>query len=385
MNQLFYIRMEVERSILNMTKMKNRIRAMIMVTGILAITLQSASAQIGDIGTILSGGVEDAELILGEYLRPLANSLGANLNGGWYNTAKVHGTLGFDVTFTVSTAFAPDEAKIYDIANLAGLTGIPSTPTAPTVTGETGSGPDIQYSLQDPTGTVTLPFSYEHPAGTGVSLLPSPMVNAGIGLPKGFEIMGRFMPRMKIQGTEFGLWGVGVKHDIGQWIPFVKRVPVLHFTLMYGYTNVGLDAQLNGIDPGDIDVADNTTSIDWDDQNFDMKTQGHTANFLVGANLPIVAFYGGIGVSVTQTNLKLNGYYPIPVVNVNTGQLEVTDASAELGKDPIDIEIKNRDGGTTKPRFNVGMRLKFAVVTIHFDYTYANYSVATAGLGFSFR
>jgi hypothetical protein len=62
---------------------------------------------------------------------------------------------------------------------------------------------------------------------------------------------------------------------------------------------------------------------------------------------------------------------------------EVTNQSAI--KDPIDIEIKNQDGGTTKPRFNAGIRFKFAVVTIHFDYTYANYSVATAGLGISLR
>jgi len=53
--------------------------------------------------------------------------------------------------------------------------------------------------------------------------------------------------------------------------------------------------------------------------------------------------------------------------------------------DPFDIEIKNQDGGTTKPRINVGMRFKFTIITLHVDYTYANYSVATAGLGISFR
>ena len=47
--------------------------------------------------------------------------------------------------------------------------------------------------------------------------------------------------------------------------------------------------------------------------------------------------------------------------------------------------VKNADGSTTKPRLNAGIRFKFAVVTLHFDYTYANYSVATAGLGISLR
>ena len=41
--------------------------------------------------------------------------------------------------------------------------------------------------------------------------------------------------------------------------------------------------------------------------------------------------------------------------------------------------------GTTIPRYNIGARLKFAVVTFHVDYTYASYSMVTAGIGISFR
>jgi len=371
--------------------MKQYMRTVFMAVAIMGITFGSVNAQLGDIGSILSGGVEDAELVLTEYLRPLANSMGANLNGGWYNTAKVHGTLGFDITFTTSLAFAPDEAKIYEFASISGLQAVPSRPSTATVVGAKGIGPDMQYNIEDPTGTVTIPFAYSHPGGTGINMVPTPMINAGVGLPKGIEIIGRYMPRVKIQGVETGLWGIGIKHDIGQWIPFVKRVPVLNFTLMYGYTNVDVEAKLNGITPGFIGVPDNTTNVDWDDQRFSMMAQGHTANFLVGAQLPVVGFYGGIGISMTQTNLKLGGFYPIPAVNPGDPLngvapfLEVTDASAEMGKDPIDIEIKNQDGNTTKPRFNVGMRFKFTIVTLHFDYTYANYSVATVGLGFSFR
>jgi hypothetical protein len=52
---------------------------------------------------------------------------------------------------------------------------------------------------------------------------------------------------------------------------------------------------------------------------------------------------------------------------------------------PIDIKVKNQDGGITKARYNLGMRLKLAIITIHFDYTHANYNVLTAGLGISFR
>jgi hypothetical protein len=371
--------------------MRRYIRNLVLAVAVAALTTGAGSAQLGDIGNILTGGVENAELMFTEYLRPLANSLGANLNGGWYNTAKVHGTLGFDITMTVSAAFPPDDSKLYDLSKL-GLTDLApmSNPNAPTYSGAAGGGPTVAFERDVP-GYFDNPVRYlefDHPGGSGISFVPSPMINAGLGIPKGFEVMGRFMPKLKYKGLEFGLWGVGVKHDIGQWIPFVKRIPVLHFTLMYGYTNIHANAKLKTISPDLLtpSVADNTSGINWDGQNLDLVTQGHTANFLVGANLPVVAFYGGVGISKTRTNLKANGYYPVPTLNTDNPlnpYTEVTNESAV--KDPIDIEIKNTDGSTTSPRLNAGIRFKFAVVTIHFDYTYANYSVATAGLGFSFR
>ena len=371
--------------------MKKSLRNLILGTGLFFLTIGVASGQIDAIGNILTGGVNDAQLMLTEYLRPLANSMGANLNAGWYNSAKVHGTFGFDITFTLSASFAPDAAKMFDLSGLD-LDASYSNPLSPTFSGEKISGPTISYQQDVPVvGTVPL-LEYDLPAGTGLGFLPSPMINAGFGLPKGTEIMGRFMPRLKFKGLSSGLWGVGVKHDIGQWIPFVKRIPVLDFTLMYGYTNLNANAKLKSITPDDLtapgfsSVVDNTSGISWEDQNLDLTTQGHTANFLVGATLPVVAFYGGVGISITQTNLKANGYYPLPALNVDNPldpYPEVTNQSAL--EDPIDIEIKNSDGGKTKPRFNAGIRFKFTVVTIHFDYTYANYSVATAGLGISFR
>jgi hypothetical protein len=380
MNRLSYISNQEYPQIKSIRTMKKTIRAFILSTGLSVILLGTGFGQLADVSKMLSGGVNDAELMLTEYLRPLANSLGANLNGGWYNSAKVHGTLGFDVTFTVSAAIAPDDALLYDLSTLVLDAVMPSDPIAPTFSGGKGLGPPIRY---DVLGTEVL--SYDHPGGVNLKWLPSPMINAGVGLPKGFEIIGRWMPTVKIKDIgSAGLWGIGVKHDIGQWIPFVKRVPVLDFTLHYGYTNLNLNTDLTTLTPELMGAEDRTTNADWEGQNFDLVTQGHTANFLVGATLPVVAFYGGIGISTTKSNLKMNGYYPIPTIDPNDPlNLIVTDESAT--QDPIDIEIKNSDGSVTAPRFNAGMRFKFTVITLHFDYTYANYSVLTVGFGVSLR
>jgi hypothetical protein len=366
--------------------MKAKIRSIQAGMLILIFCTMPSLGQVEDIGLMLTAGVDDAELMLTEYLRPFANALGANINGGWYNTAKVHKLGGFDITFTASVAFAPDAHKTYDLNQLT-LQALYDENIANTIVGGKNSGPELRYYhelLDDPY------LQYDHPAGTGMNFIPSPMINAAVGLPKGFEIMGRYMPTVKIgKAAKAGIWGAGFKHDIKQWIPVLSRMPVFHLSVMYGYTNIKVNTKLDEITPEMIGAIDMTTSdVGFEDQNFDVVTQGHTANALVSANLPVVCLYGGVGLSITKTNLKLNGYYPVPIIitdpgDPNFGMPVVGNDEAEL--DPIDIKIKNQDGGITKPRLNAGIRFKFAVITLHFDYTWANYSVATAGFGINIR
>jgi hypothetical protein len=371
--------------------MKTAIRSIVTGTMMFLMTVMPSFGQLEDIGVFLTGGIDDAQQMVTEYLRPLANALGANINGGWYNTAKVHKLGGFDITFTASVAFAPDAHKTYDLSQLT-LAALYDDKTANTIAGGKDIGPELTYQ-QDILGNPVTYLQYDHPSGTGMDFIPSPMINAAVGLPKGFEIMGRYMPTVKIGNTaKAGIWGVGFKHDVKQWIPVLAKMPVLQLAVMYGYTNVKVNTELTSITPELMGATDATSgSVNFDDQNFDIVTQGHTANALVSANLPVVCFYGGVGISITQTNLKLNGYYPLPAIITDPNDPNfdptftpvVTDQSAL--QDPINIEIKNQDGGTTKPRLNAGIRFKFAVITLHFDYTWANYSVATAGLGVNIR
>jgi hypothetical protein len=339
----------------------------------------SLFAQIELIGSMMAAGPEDAQTLLQPYITPAANAFGAALGSGWYNTAETHKLGGFDITFTANAAIIPDKYETFDIDNskLTSLTlNDPLSAETPTVAGSKDFGPQMDYTFDGYSGR-----AFDMPGGLNSNYVPSAMVQAGIGLIKGTEVMIRYMPNVKYKENELGFWGIGGKHDIKQWIPGLKKLPVLQLSVMYGYTKLHTYIDVN-VDPDDINAgslpgADVST---WDNQKMKMITQSHTANIIVSANLPVVCFYGGLGFVSTKTNLKLEGDYPY--VDLDTdGITPIIKAYT----DPIDMEIKNQDGGITKPRFNAGMRLKFAFVTLHFDYSWANYSVMSAGLGFTFR
>jgi hypothetical protein len=68
-------------------------------------------------GTILRDDISDGQRIIEAYFNPLAESLGAGLNNGWYNTAKPHNFAGFDFTISLSTVIIPNEVKTFSIGN----------------------------------------------------------------------------------------------------------------------------------------------------------------------------------------------------------------------------------------------------------------------------
>ncbi len=355
----------------------------ISITGLLVFLTMAffgvarSHAQIELIGSMMAAGPDDAEKLIQPYITPAVNAFGAALGSGWYNTAETHKLGGFDITFTTSAGIVPKKFETFLIDD-SELTNLqlhdPALNETPTVAGVKEFGPQLDYTY-----TEYPERAFDMPGGLNTNYVPAPMIQAGIGLIKGTEVLVRYMPNIKYKENEIGLWGIGGKHDIGQWIPAINKVPVLKLAVMYGYTKLHTVVDVN-ISPDDIGAGSlpGTDGSTWDNQFMKLTTQSHTANIIASVNLPVVCFYGGLGFVSTKSNLKLEGDYPSVYIEGSTPSIDVL-------VDPIDMEIKNQDGGLTKPRINAGVRFKFAIVTLHFDYSWANYSVMTAGLGFTFR
>jgi len=324
-----------------------------------------------------NAGIEDGMELFVPYITPYVNAFGTDLNGGWYNSAKPHKPGGFDITFTTSVSKIPTKNQSFDLAGLTfnNLTVAGSNTIAPTIAGSKNDGPGLEYRESG----VTI-ASFSSPPGTGLPYLPAPMLQAGIGLPFGTEIIGRFMPNISIPSTKakIGLWGIGIKHSIFQYIKPLDRLPV-DLSFFFGYTKLSSSFGIS-VQPLNYDNLSTYSADDFKNQSLNITTRGYNISLVASTTLPVINLYGSLGYSKSSTSAVFAGPIPIPAYDPT---LDITGPVVrdEDVKTIPDIEINNLSG----LRSTIGFRLKLSVLTFNADYTYAKYSVYTAGIGFSFR
>lgn len=345
-----------------------------------------AYSQIFDMDYI-HGGIEDAQVMLQEYLKPFANILGSDLNAGWYNTAKPHQLGGLDVTATVSWAKAPPSALSYDLAKLMlhgsldpGITSI-----APSIAGSQEVRPSLSYTESvDLGGGNVQEVEYSNftvPDGTGMDYFPLPMVQLTVGLPFGTDVSARFVPMVGYRDYgEIGLWGVGGKHSISQWLPFMKNLEFLDISVQGGYTKVSSSVHVV-VEPQSLVEVDNYPDYDWDDQFVTQKVEGWTVNLIASQTLSVLTFYQGIGYASSMVEVLMEGHYPIHAVILDESSDYYGETTYEVVENPIEMKFENFN----TPRFNLGARLKLGVLTLHYDFTHTLYSTHSVGIGISFR
>ncbi|MFH5886139.1 DUF6588 family protein [Halalkalibaculum sp. DA3122] len=363
----------------------------LLLFALLSIISVPSFAQIEDVGTILQSGKEDANTLVKSYLKPFGSGFGAGLNTGWTNTAKTHNTLGFDLTVSSGLAIVPDTDLSFDVndLNLQQLEVKSTSSVAPTINGPEQPGATLAaYEDVDGNGVEEELFSFDMPQGTGFEYVPAPMIKAGVGLIKNTDVMVRFVPEYDIPevGGSFKLFGVGVKHDVKQWLPGGNLIPV-DISVMYGYTTMDLNSELELL-PEDVIQDQNNTenpyaASTWQGQNAALTSDAWTINALVGKTLPVISVYGGVGYEASTLSIKTAGSYPTVVPNTayqddpNNNEPMIVEAVDE----PIDVEIDGKNGF----RALAGFRLRFAIFHISGSYTLANYSSYNLGVGISFR
>jgi len=286
---------------------------------------------------------EDGKSLIEAYISPLGYSLGAALNNGWYNTAKPHKLGGFDVTITANIVMIPEESKSFNISESNGNSF--SGGETPTILGD-GDGSQVTY----------LGASEDMPPGLNIPIIPLPMLQAGVGLIKGTELDFRYVPELDIGSAgKVGLFGVGLKHDILQWLPIVDKIPI-DLSIQAGYTKLSSEIELIAPNP----------AIPSPQANLDVSAT--TVNLILSKKLLMFTPYLGLGYNSTKTTFNVEGNYNIAGLPINITELT-----------NIDFESNNNF------RANIGFRFNIAVLALQANYTFSEYPTATIGAGISLR
>ncbi|GJQ21469.1 MAG: hypothetical protein HBSIN02_18240 [Bacteroidia bacterium] len=270
------------------------------------------------------------------YAAPLLNGWGVALNSGLYHTADVHSILGFDVHIKLTGALIQEADKKYQfetpptIGPYTRTTDYPATVEANSVVGSKSKTPVYLNDGVTPTG-------FEIPGGLDIPTTPLIVPQVSIGLPFGFEVMGRFFPTAKIGDVgKVNLLGFGLRHDIDQYIPLLPLDVAVHF----------FTQKLNYEDASGAKL---------------LEASGTAYGVEVSKHLLLLTVYAGF--QLESSSVKVGPY-----------SVSGTGGTVEFTHD-----------GNTKSRLLLGARVSLLVLNIHADYNLGTTNAFALGVGISFR
>jgi hypothetical protein len=325
------------------------------IVGLFILMVVGTGSYAQDIGNLIQGSKNDINYLVGGYATPFIKAFGSGLNQGWYNTGAPHKFPGADITFSVSLIGVPKSDQTYLVEDnkleqiqLEDQNGPIASAKVPTMI---GSNKDSQYLYRLPDNS-----TFNAPSGIfPIAKVPVPIANLGIGLPKGTDLKFRYIPNVKLpfgDNLKIGMFGVGVMHDIKQWIPGVKNLP-FSLSAFVGYTKFKTTVVM--------DASQNQSS------EFDISAT--TIQAIISKKIAVLTVYGGFGYDISSGGLKVLGSYDVDGAGI-----------APPITDPVDFTASN-----SSPRATVGARLKLGPITFHGDYTARKYNAITAGFGISVR
>ena len=225
---------------------------------------------------ITVSNTSDATNFLGAYFSPYAESIGAGLNKGWYNTAKPHKLAGFDVSLSLNLITISDEAAAFDVNSIENFSSTSSS--TPSILGS-GEGATVNYQNGNVNGQFVMPDqNFE------IKAVPIPTLNVGLGLVKGTEINVRYIPNYEydidfLSKGSVELYGAGIKHDILQWLPLNKFLPFdLSIQGAFSQFNTSFEVETQSVRHG-----------------VDLDIQASTVNLIFSKKFAMITAYGSVG------------------------------------------------------------------------------------------
>lgn len=319
---------------------------------------------------------DEASNLTESYINPVMKGLMYSMNGGWYTTAKTHKKFGFDFTINANASFVPSADEIFAFTGYNYLETSNGETSLSTIMGEDDTETTLLVNIPlDENETEFNVASFDMPGGIAGDLplkaIPTPMVQAGLGLPFKTDIKLRFVPTLNFDDSvEANLIGLGLQHDITQYLGPIDKLP-LSISVLGALTNMKVAYSID-------DDNGNADGVTVSNGEVEFKMDTFTLQALASLDFKVITIYGGFGYNNGKSTIKFKGDYELTYTREG-GSLD--GESIVVGvKDPINLGFDaNGMRATLGTRINIGFFKLFA------DYTLQEYNTVSAGFALSFR
>ena len=348
----------------NLFLMKN-----LMLLMLLSLVTTISTAQ--DIDALLAAGSDNAERFANDYLECGTNGLMHSMNANWFNTADAKPLGGFEISIIANAAQAEDSHKSF-LMNISDYNSNPdqdftiefedlaNSKNVATALGENENDVNIIITYDDPIlgeqqETITLPSGI---GDASANLLPTAFLQGALGLSKGIELKARFVPKVNTDDIDLSMYGAGLQIEFTKWLPADKLLPVALSGLV-AYTH--LDGSYN---------LTESSGIQGEDQRLENNTNTWLFQLIASTKLPVINFYGGLGIIKGTSESDLLGTY-----EVQSGPF-----FSETIVDPFSVSSE-----VSSVRGTIGTKLKLGFFRLNAEYHLSEFNAFSVGINFGFR
>ncbi|MFD2727267.1 DUF6588 family protein [Hyunsoonleella rubra] len=330
-------------------------------------SLITITSKAQDLDALFAAGEESAERFTSDYLRPATNGLMHSMNAGWFNTADAKPLGGFEISIIANASMVKDEHKMflldldtYDNEEVTFEFTDSSVRARNVATALGENNPDIDIIVRNRdfpniNERITLPSGL---GDASANLLPTAFIQGALGISQGIELKARFVPKIKTDDVELGMFGAGVQFEVTKWLPADKLLPIAISGLV-AYTNLNGSYDISG-----------TSGVSGSDQRLENDTSTWLFQAIVSTKLPVINFYGGVGYIKGKSESDVLGTY-----TVTSGPF-VTESYI----DPFSVSSEVSD-----VRATIGTKLKVGFFRLNAEYHLSEFNAFSVGLNFGFR
>jgi len=185
-----------------------------------------------DVGNVLS----DLLLISDRYVEPAAEASVMQSSAGWYNSAKSLEKFKITVGVHANALVFPSNKETFNINNSellnARIRGAESATLPTTLGGQQETFFDFEIEGDQ--------FEFQAFEGIDTGFIAYPFLQVGVGLWQETELVLRYSPNVKIDKSNYGIYGIGVKHNISQYFFKEDRPVEIAFLTSYSLFDLNL-------------------------------------------------------------------------------------------------------------------------------------------------